>query len=218
MASEAPAMRASTRAAAAASSGQRRVGGLIESGDLLIHLGNIEEIGKRIAAPEGAVVIDGKGMHITPGIIDCHSHMATDGGINEGSQAVTSEVRIADFIDPTDMTIYRQLAGGVTAANILHGSANPIGGQNQVIKLRWGAADESLKMVEAPAGIKFALGENVKRASSDESATSRYPFSRMGVEQIIQDRFEAARLYRKKQKLWASTHGLCPPRPDRATP
>lgn len=188
--------------------------GKIDGGDLLIHYGRISAVAKHIDAPEGATIIDASGMHVTPGIIDCHSHMATDGGVNEGSQAITSEVRIADFIDPTDITIYRQLAGGVTTANILHGSANPIGGQNQVIKLRWGASDDALIMSEAPAGIKFALGENVKRSSSPETENPRYPLSRMGVEQIMRDRFEAAKLYRQKQQEWATKPTGMPPRRD----
>lgn len=188
--------------------------GILESGDILLHRGHIAAVEKHVDAPENAVVIQATGMHVTPGIIDCHSHMATDGGVNEGSQAVTSEVRVGDFIDPADITIYRQLAGGVTAANILHGSANPIGGQNQVIKLRWGAADELLKMVEAPGGIKFALGENVKQSSLSESDNPRYPLSRMGVEQIMRDRFEAAKLYRQKQQAWVTKPEGLPPRRD----
>lgn len=189
--------------------------GILESADLLVHNGLIEAVGKDLVAPENATVVDAKGMHITPGIIDCHSHMATDGGVNESGQAITAEVRIGDFIDPNDITIYRHLAGGVTTANILHGSANPIGGQNQVIKLRWGSLDEDLKMSQAPGGIKFALGENVKQSSSRES--TRYPQSRMGVEQIMRDRFEAALLYRKQWSDWSvnpQANGGLPPRRD----
>ncbi len=187
--------------------------GILEAADLLVHNGLIESVGQSIVAPEGAVIVDATGMHVTPGIIDCHSHMATDGGVNESAQAITAEVRIGDFIDPNDITIYRQLAGGVTAANILHGSANPIGGQNQVIKLRWGSTDEQMKMREAPAGIKFALGENVKRSNS-RSDTVRYPATRMGVEQIIRDRFEAAILYRQRWDRWSETPVGLPPRRD----
>jgi imidazolonepropionase-like amidohydrolase len=190
--------------------------GILESADLLVHHGLIEAVGKDIAAPENATIIDATGMHISPGIIDCHSHMATDGGVNESGQAITAEVRVGDFIDPNDITIYRHLAGGVTTANILHGSANPIGGQNQVIKLRWGSVDEELKMQEAPAGIKFALGENVKQSSTPES--TRYPRSRMGVEQIMRDRFEAALLYRKQWHDWSvnpqTANAGLPPRRD----
>ncbi|GIW98908.1 MAG: hypothetical protein KatS3mg111_2241 [Pirellulaceae bacterium] len=187
--------------------------GTLDDADMLIHYGVVQEIGHGLPAPRGAVVVDGVGKHVSPGIIDCHSHMATDGGVNESGQAITAEVRIGDFIDPNDITIYRQLAGGVTTANILHGSANPIGGQNQVIKLRWGAGDEGLKMQEAPPGIKFALGENVKQSNWSQP-TGRYPQSRMGVEQIIRDAFEAAREYRQHQRRWQQTHQGLPPRRD----
>lgn len=187
--------------------------GKLDKGDMLIHLGYIAEIGENLKAPEGATIIDAQGKHVSPGIIDCHSHMATDGGVNEVGQAVTAEVRIGDFIDANDYTIYCQLAGGVTAANVLHGSANPIGGQNQVIKLRWGAVSEELKMKEAPAGIKFALGENVKQSSSAER-TERYPQTRMGVEQIMRDRFEAAREYQKAWTEWNRNPRGLPPRRD----
>lgn len=163
--------------------------------------------------PEGTHVIEGQGRHLSPGLIDCHSHMATDSGVNEGSQSITAEVRIGDFIDCNDITIYRQLAGGLTAANVLHGSANPIGGQNQVIKLRWGAGDEELKFREAPAGIKFALGENVKRSNSTQPAT-RYPGSRMGVEQIIRDAFYSATEYRLRHRQWNDRRTGLPPRID----
>jgi imidazolonepropionase-like amidohydrolase len=171
------------------------------------------------AVPEGAVVIDCAGKHVSPGIIDCHSHIATDGGINEGSQSITCEVRIADFIDCDDINIYRQLAGGVTAANVLHGSANTIGGQNQVIKLRWGASAEGMKFTEAPPGVKFALGENVKRSNSDaggrgRGGDARYPASRMGVEQLVRDAFQAAREYHQSWERYDATGKGIPPRRD----
>jgi N-acetylglucosamine-6-phosphate deacetylase len=164
--------------------------------------------------PEGTQVVECQGRHLTPGIIDCHSHMATDGGVNEGTQAITAEVRIGDFIDASDMSIYRQLAGGVTAANILHGSANPIGGQNQVIKLRWGLTGEAMKFAEAPPGIKFALGENVKQSNWGDNYNRRYPQSRMGVEQIIRDALLAARQYRQRQQAWQASRQGLPPRYD----
>ena len=110
----------------------------LENATVLAREGIIAAVGADVEIPDDAVVIDCSGKHLSPGIIDCHSHMATDGGVNEGSQAVTAEVRIGDFIDANDISIYRQLAGGVTTANVLHGSANPIGGQNQVIKLALG--------------------------------------------------------------------------------
>lgn len=188
--------------------------GILPDTDLLVHRGKIEVVGKQLEAPEKAIVIEAEGMHISPGIIDCHSHMATDGGVNESGQAVTAEVRIGDFIDPNDINIYRQLAGGVTTSNILHGSANPIGGQNQVIKLRWGSSDEDLKMTQAPAGIKFALGENVKQSNRENEIRTRYPQTRMGVEQILRDRFEAARLYQRQWKEWRNAPRGLPPRKD----
>lgn len=188
--------------------------GILENASVLVVEGRIQAVGANVAAPADAVVIDLAGRHLTPGIIDCHSHMATDGGVNEGTQAITAEVRIGDFIDSDDVTIYRQLAGGVTAANILHGSANPIGGQNQVIKLRWGCLPEEMKLAGAPQGIKFALGENVKQANWGDEHTTRYPQTRMGVEQIMRDAFEAARHYRQQQHTWQKTGRGLPPRRD----
>src|SRR4029078_1200556 len=143
--------------------------GKLDRASVIVENGKITDITtKEINIGEtDLVVIDCKGKHISPGVIDCHSHIATDGGINESGQAVTAEVRIGDFIDPGDINIYRQLGGGVTSSNILHGSANPIGGQNQVIKLRWGALPEEMKFASAPPGVKFALGENVKQSNWD---------------------------------------------------
>ncbi len=187
--------------------------GIIEDGTLLIDNGEIVAIGKDINIPDGAAVVDVTGMHISPGIIDCHSHMATDGGINEFTQAITCEVRVGDFVDANDITIYRQLAGGVTIANILHGSANPIGGQNQVIKLRWGMPGQNMKFAEAPQGVKFALGENVKQ-SNVVNPTNRYPQTRMGVEQLFRDSFEAARDYARKMDAWQNDRRGLPPRRD----
>ncbi len=166
------------------------------------------------AAKLSVPVIDGTGLHVTPGMIDCHAHIATDGGINESGQAISAEVRIGDFMDPTDISIYRQLAGGLTTANILHGSANPIGGQNQVIKLRWGARPDELKFDGAPPGIKFALGENVKQSNWGDRFTTRYPQTRMGTEQIMRDEFRAARDYAAAWKKWNDTSEGIPPRRD----
>ncbi|MFK7738464.1 MAG: amidohydrolase family protein [Pirellulaceae bacterium] len=188
--------------------------GKLEDADLLIHAGKVQAVGVDLDVPEGCEVVDAEGLHISPGIIDCHTHMGTDGGVNESGQAITAEVRIGDFIDPNDITIYRHLAGGVTAANVLHGSANPIGGQNQVIKLRWGMNDEELKMKQAPGGIKFALGENVKQSNRSLENRTRYPQTRMGVEQIMRDRFEAAKLYRKQWSNWTNSPSGLPPRKD----
>ena len=188
--------------------------GTLKQASVLVQEGRIVAVGRRIDVPEGALVVDAEGMHLTPGIIDCHSHMATDGGVNESGQAITAEVRIGDFVDCDDIDIYRQLAGGVTAANILHGSANPIGGQNQVIKLRWGATGDEMKMQEAPAGIKFALGENVKQSNWGDDHTTRYPQTRMGVEQIFIDEFRAAREYATERERWQTDRTGLPPRRD----
>jgi N-acetylglucosamine-6-phosphate deacetylase len=187
--------------------------GILEDAVLLIENGRIVAVGKDVAIPPSATVIDVRGMHLTPGIIDCHSHMATDGGVNEATQSITCEVRVGDFVDATDVTIYRQLAGGVTAANILHGSANCIGGQNQVIKLRWGATGEGLKFTEAPPGVKFALGENVTQANRSDGG-GRFPASRMGVEQLFRDAFEAAQDYTRRMQNWKNNRRGLPPRRD----
>ena len=187
--------------------------GVLKDTDLIVHKGLIHKIGKDLPVPEGATVIDASKWQLSPGLIDCHSHMATDSGINESTQAVTAEVRIGDFIDAGDITIYRQLAGGLTTANVLHGSANPIGGQNQVVKLRWGGTYEDLKFEEAPAGVKFALGENVKQ-SNWEGPKTRYPQSRMGIEQLIRDRFNSAREYDAALKNWNKERTGLPPRRD----
>lgn len=186
--------------------------GRLENATVVVQNGIITAVGKNVAVPAGATIIDLEGRHLSPGIIDCHSHIATDGGVNESTQSITSEVRIGDFIDPTDVNIYRQLAGGVTASNILHGSANVIGGQNQVVKFRWGALPEEMKFAAAPAGIKFALGENVKR--SNWGASSRYPQTRMGVEQLLRDAFRAAADYRRRWKDYRSFKRGLPPRVD----
>ncbi len=188
--------------------------GVLENASMLVRAGRIVAVGSKVNIPAGAVVIDATGKHISAGIIDCHSHMASDGGINESTQAITAEVRIGDFIDANDVNIYRQLAGGVTSSNILHGSANPVGGQNQVIKLRWGLLDEELKFVEAPAGIKFALGENVKQSNWGDEYTTRYPQTRMGVEQIMRDGFLRAMQYRQDWDDWRKTGKGLPPRHD----
>jgi len=188
--------------------------GNLANASLLIGHGKILAIGDDVPTPEGAVVVDCQGKFISAGIIDCHSHMATDGGVNETGRAVTAQVRIGDFIDDTDISIYRQLAGGVTTAHVLHGSANPIGGQCQVIKLRWGAGPEELKMAEAPSSIKFALGENVKQSNWTERSSARYPQTRMGVEQIMRDEFQAAREYLQSWDSWERDHRGLPPRRD----
>lgn len=181
--------------------------------DMLVRDGRIAAIGANLAAPADATVIDAAGKHVTAGIIDAHSHTAVAGGVNEFSSSITAEVRIGDTLDATDINIYRELAGGVTAANILHGSANAVGGQNQVIKMRWGADAEGLKFANAMPGIKFALGENVKQ-SNWENSGSRYPQTRMGVEQIYRDGFQAAKLYRDTWATWRTSKAGPEPRRD----
>ncbi len=172
--------------------------GRLARADMLVRDGKIAAVGPNLTAPADAFVIDAAGKHVTAGVIDAHSHTAIIGAVNESTSSITAEVRVGDVVDATDINIYRQLAGGVTAANLLHGSANTIGGQNQVIKFRWGTDAEGLKFAGAKPGIKFALGENVKQ--SNWEGNDRYPQTRMGVEQILRDGFEAARHYQKK---WA---------------
>lgn len=168
--------------------------GILQNADVLIENGKIKAVGKGLSA-SGAKVIDATGKHITAGIVDEHSHIAASGGINEGAQSVSAEVRIADVINSEDINIYRQLAGGVTTSHILHGSANPIGGQTQLIKLRWGKAPEAMKFEGADGFIKFALGENVKQSNFGTGA--RFPVTRMGVEQTFVDEFTRAKEYEK---------------------
>ena len=170
--------------------------GVLTNTDVLVENGKIAGIGKNLSAGN-AKVIDGTGKYLTAGIIDEHSHIATS-SVNEGGQSVTSEVRIADNLDPDDVDIYRQLGGGVTTSHILHGSANTIGGQTQLIKLRWGVTDTALKFAGADGFIKFALGENVKRTTSQNN--NRFPDSRMGVEQVQVDAFTRAKDYEKELK------------------
>jgi imidazolonepropionase-like amidohydrolase len=197
--------------------------GKIENADLLISSGKIVKVGQNLSAPAGAVMIDVKGKHVTPGLIDAHSHSAVSGSVNESGQAVSAEVRIGDVIDCDDISIYRQLAGGTTTAHSMHGSANPIGGQNQTMKWRWGGGPEELRFVETPPTIKFALGENVKQSNWGDRFTTRYPQTRMGVEQLIRDRFKAAADYKaawadyeskKSATPLAQRDAIIPPRRD----
>jgi imidazolonepropionase-like amidohydrolase len=188
--------------------------GVLENADVLIKNGKIAAVGKNLS-DASARVIDGTGKHVTPGIIDEHSHIAA-ASINEGGQSVTSEVRIADNLNPDDINIYRQLSGGVTTSHILHGSANTIGGQTQLIKLRWGANDDDLKFKGWPGQIKFALGENVKRSNGTQN-NNRYPDTRMGVEQVLVDAFTRAKDYQKAWKEYndnKTKKGVVAPRRD----
>jgi imidazolonepropionase-like amidohydrolase len=194
--------------------------GTIEHGSILIKDGKIAEVGQSIKAPKDAQIIDAAGQFVIPGIIDCHSHIAVDGSVNEGSVSVSSMANIAEVLNPDDIDIYNDLAGGVTTANILHGSANAIGGQTVVIKLRWGQPAATLPFEGALPGIKFALGENPKRSNfSFPGQPKRYPATRMGVEETIRGAFAEARDYRKawdvyNKRVAASEKNLIPPRRD----
>ncbi|MEO8710984.1 MAG: amidohydrolase family protein [Parafilimonas sp.] len=168
--------------------------GILQNTDVLLKNGKIAAIGKNLSA-SNAAQIDGTDEYLTPGIIDEHSHIAVTSGVNECSQSVTAEVRIADVINPEDIDIYRQLSDGVTTSHILHGSCNTIGGQTQLIKLRWGKDAEEVKFANWDPFIKFALGENVKRSYSPSN--NRFPDTRMGVEQVLVDAFTRAEDYEK---------------------
>ncbi len=190
--------------------------GILKNTDVLIRNGKIAGVGTGLS-DASARVIDGTDKHVTAGIIDEHSHIAA-ASINEGAQSVTSEVRIADNLNPDDINIYRQLSGGVTSSHILHGSANVIGGQTQMIKLRWGANDDDLKFKGWPGQIKFALGENVKRSNFPlPGGNNRYPDTRMGVEQVLEDAFTRAKDYQREWKTYNDAKdkkGLAVPRRD----
>jgi imidazolonepropionase-like amidohydrolase len=181
--------------------------GRLEGADLLVRQGRIVEVGVDLTAPRGAVEIDATGKHVTPGLIDPHIHSGID-AVNEGGSAIVPEVRVGDVLTHNNIWVYRQLAGGLTTAHIKHGSANPIGGQNVFVKMRWGALPEDLLLADAPRTVKFALGENPKRRQG------RYPDTRMGTYQIIRDHFEAARDYEARWQEWERTGEGLPPRRD----
>ncbi len=178
--------------------------GILKEHDVYVVDGKIVRVAPNIEAPKGAFakVIDGKGKHLTAGIIDEHSHIAISEGVNEGTQSSSSEVRIGDVVNSDDINIYRQLSGGVTSAHLLHGSANAIGGQTQLIKLRWGLAPEDMKYEKWDGFIKFALGENVKQSNWGDLNTVRFPQTRMGVEQVYYDYFTRAKEYSSKWKAF----------------
>ncbi len=194
-------------------------------GSVVVKDGKIADLGEKVLVPEGATIIDAANQYLIPGIIDCHSHIAAEGGINEGSVSVSSMVDIRDVLNPEDIAIYRALAGGVTTANILHGSANSIGGCTLPIKMRWGKDAQGLIFEGATPGIKFALGENPKRAGNPVVArggaptvTARYPATRMGVEDTIREAFNEARIYKAEwdeyQAKAARGQRAIPPRKD----
>ena len=172
------------------------VDGVLENADLLVGAdGKILRVGKNLRAGRRVHQVDAEGLHLTAGLIDCHSHSFILGGVNEGTLPSTSMVRIADVVNSESYRLHQQLAGGLTVANLLHGSANPIGGQNCVVKLRLGAGPEQLKISGAIGGIKFALGENVKQSNSGDDNKTRFPQSRMGVPVFMANRFTAAQQY-----------------------
>ena len=183
--------------------------GILQNSDLIISKGKIIAIGGLLNPldyfKEGEFeTIDASSLHITSGIIDEHSHIAISRGVNEGSQAVSAEVRIGDVINPNDHNIYRQLSGGTVAAQLLHGSANPIGGQSAMIKLKWGSSAEEMKIKDADPFIKFALGENVKQSNWGDFENERFPQTRMGVEQVFYDAFYRAKRYENAWKKYNS--------------
>jgi imidazolonepropionase-like amidohydrolase len=171
--------------------------GTIARGTIVVKDGKIASVSEG-PAPAGVPIVNAEGQFVTPGLIDAHSHIAVEGNVNECTDIVTAEVRVADVIDHRDPDIYRNLAGGVTMVNVLHGSCNAIGGQNAVLKLRRGKAPEELVFKAAPRGIKFALGENPKRSNFNVPGQRRYPRTRMGVEAVLRRAFEDARAYRRE--------------------
>jgi imidazolonepropionase-like amidohydrolase len=193
--------------------------GTIKNGTIVLRDGKIAALGANVQVPAGAQVVDGTGKYVSPGIIDAHSHIAND-AINEGATAVSSMTGMGDVLNPLDISIQRDVAGGVTVANVLHGSANPIGGKTVVIKLRWGATKgQELLFEGALPGIKFALGENPKRQGlASNTGLRRYPGTRQGVEFVIRDAFTRAKVYQKAhqdfQKAKAAGQDPVPPRRD----
>lgn len=192
--------------------------GTVENGTVLVSDGKIAAVGADVAVPAGARRIDATGRFVTPGLIDAHSHTAIEGSGNECTNSVTAEVWIGDVLDHRSIDIYRQLAGGVTTAHIMHGSCNAIGGQNAIIKLRWGKGPEELLFEGAPRTIKFALGENPKRSNFRRPGAARYPGTRMGVEVVIREAFENAAAYRREwqeyERRKAAGEDLVAPRKD----
>jgi imidazolonepropionase-like amidohydrolase len=183
--------------------------GRLDNADVLIRAGRIAEVGTDLDAPGGAVEIDGAGKHVTPGMIDPHIHSGVS-SVNETGATIVPEVDMGDVITHNNIDMYRQLAGGLTTAMIKHGSANPIGGENVIVKMRWGALPEELKLEGGTRTVKFALGENPKRCCYE----GRYPDTRMGTQEIIRDHFLAARDYEREWQEWEATGEGLPPRRD----
>jgi imidazolonepropionase-like amidohydrolase len=200
--------------------------GTLQDGSVLVENGKISAVGQNLSAPAGATIVDASGKFLMPGMIDCHSHTAIEGGVNEGTVSDSSMVNIEDVIDPMDINIYRALAGGLTVSNVLHGSANAIGGQTVVIKLRWGKTAQEMLFAGAKPGIKFALGENPKRQGYTPQAVlspgrpgeRRYPGTRMGVEEVIRQSFVEAKNYQADWQAYrlrvARGERPVPPRKD----
>ena len=187
--------------------------GLLKNHDLLVVDGKIKQIGRNLQPPENAHVIDAKGKHVTSGLIDAHNHSMILGSVNEGTLPSSAMVSIGDVVNSESSETLRQLAGGLTVANLLHGSANPIGGQNAVIKLRLGQGPEGMKFKAAPPGIKFALGENVKQSNWGDDKNTRFPQTRMGVPAFHENRFTAAWQYNREWRRFREKGGP-PPRRD----
>jgi imidazolonepropionase-like amidohydrolase len=188
--------------------------GVLENTDVVIRNGKITAIGKNLGAPAGAVVVDGTGKHVAPGIIDEHSHSAILGNVNECTNSITCEVRVQDVINSESVSLYRQLAGGTTMQHLLHGSCNSIGGQAAVIKAKWGSSADELFYAKAQPTVKFALGENPKQANFGSDRTTRYPKTRAGVEQTIREAFVRAKDYDRAFAEFRSGKRAVPPRRD----
>ena len=187
--------------------------GILENTDVLIKDGKIAAVGKNLSDPT-ATVIDAKGKHLTTGIIDEHSHIAISKGVNEGGHNSSAEVTIQDVVNSEDPNIYRDLAGGVTISQLLHGSANPIGGRSAIVKWKWGRSPEEMLYKNQPKFIKFALGENVKQSNWGNVNPTRFPQTRMGVEQVFIDYFQRAKEYDLAWKNYNSSKKGKAPRVD----
>ena len=183
--------------------------GTLENGDILVRDGDIAQVGQDLSAPSGVETYDASGEYVMPGIIEAHQHMAIS-NVNEATNQVTAEVGVGDVLNPYDIGIYRALAGGVTTAHVMHGSANPIGGRNETIKLRYGVTNpDRLKMDDAPRTIKFALGENPTGLYGE--GRNQVPGTRMGVEQVIRTALTEAERYRDAKQAYQDGERARPP-------
>lgn len=195
--------------------------GTLSKGDLLVVDGRVAAVGPSVEVPpliaSSVLTLDGTGTFVTPGLVDAHSHTAIDGNVNETGRNVSADSRVLDVLDPFDPALYRELAGGLTTAHVLHGSANTIGGQDAILKLKWGAGPSELALAGAPPGIKMAMGEN-PRGANRRAGRDRFPRTRMGVAALLRERFAAAREYRRRQRVEAEARARgedpLPVRPD----